>query len=180
MLLNRELGTYPSHGSAYFLGALAPRGARCSCRIAGNSPSDPEKPAIPEAHPLVFCYPQDAPVGPSGPWKLPFSQPGSQLPWETLAAPLRLQPPSGVWMGREPGGGGLQLQKQGPETPRYLSGFANFGSFKCGYGRFRISFLEEKRAPFVACMFVFLQISILSLLGRPLNESLVRPQDLLF
>lgn len=35
-----------------------------------------------------LCYPQDAPAGPSGPQKLPFSRPGSQPPWETLEAPL--------------------------------------------------------------------------------------------
>lgn len=44
-----------------------------------------------------------------------------------------------------------------------------------------VSFLAEKRAPFVGDTFVFLQISILFLLVRPLiNDSLVWICDLLF
>lgn len=42
------------------------------------------------------------------------------------------------------GRGGLESQKHYLELLRYLSGFAHFGSFSSGYGRFRISFLEKR------------------------------------
>lgn len=71
--------------------------------------------------------------------------------------------------------------EQRPEPPRCLPGFANVDSLAqvMGGSEF-LSVVEEKKSSFVGGIFVFLQISILFFLVRPLiNDSLVWICDLL-
>lgn len=89
----------------------------------------------------------------------------------------------GSCLGRA-GGGGFGLSPQeaswGPRAAQMFIWVCKFQLLsKVMKGSEFVSFLEEKRACFVGHTLVFLRISILFLLGRPLiNDSLARPQTL--
>lgn len=154
---------YPSHGLC-FVQTLAPEVPDVPATELLTIPlQTPESLQSLMLH-LVFCHPwyfvipkmlQRVLVGPRNCPLADLKVSLSGKPWRPHWSP---QQPSGVCMGREPApreaeaaggsGGGLGPQEQGPEPPRCLSGFANFGSLaEVMAGSEFVSFLEEKGPP---------------------------------